>query len=213
MKKKLDPQQKQQIGERFRQARSLVPLSRTTFCKKHGLSYHTMQSWELARHASRLENVARFCEALAKEGIICTENWLLEGVGTIPLPALGLPYAQPEVLTLIAKEMAFFQDLHQQAGIQTVIMRIEDAAMHPDYRIGDYVGAQCLTVDRVEQFYNQVCLIEVQPQHYLLRQLIKEGERYLLLAHKSADYPPISLDKILGLAEILIHRRLPAKTP
>ncbi|MEI8296016.1 MAG: hypothetical protein WCG04_05800 [Alphaproteobacteria bacterium] len=205
--KKLDIQEKHQIGERFRLARAAVPLSRTMFCKKHGISYHTMQSWELARHASRLKNVARFCEALAEEGVFCTESWLLEGVGIGPLTVSGLPKPQVESLTLITKEMAFFQELHQQAGINTVVMRVDDDAMHPDYRMGDYVGARYLEADHEEQFYNQVCLIEVEPQNYLLRQLLKEKERYLLHAHRSTDYPLIVLDKVFGFAEILIRRR------
>jgi len=210
MKRRLDSQQKQPIGDRFRHARSLVPLSRTAFCRKHAISYHTMQSWELARHASRLKNIIRFCEALAKEGIICTEKWLLEGVGPFPLSANILN--QPETLTLVAKEMTFFQELHLQAGRQTVVMHVQDDAMAPDYQRDDYIGAQSIPLAEEEKLYNQICLIEVEPQNYMLRQFLKEGKRYLLLAHKNIEYPPISLDKIVGLGEILIRRRLPAVT-
>lgn len=209
MKKRRESQQKHQIGERFRHARSLVPLSRTAFCRKHAISYHTMQSWELARHASRLKNVARFCEALAKEGIICTEKWLLDGEGAFPLPAISNIPNQSKALTLVAKEMAFFQELHLQTGNQTVVMRVQDDAMAPEYQMGDYIGVQYIPLAQEEKLYNQICLIEVEPQSYLLRQFLRDDKRYLLLAHKSTGYPPMSLNKIVGLGEILIRRRLP----
>ena len=84
------------IGARFRSARSLVPdLNRKSFCERHGINRYTMQSWENGLHVSKGRNVEKFIDALAREGVYCTSEWLIEGVGDPAKPLSGAPKAYP----------------------------------------------------------------------------------------------------------------------
>lgn len=212
----------QTVGERFRLARELSPLSRKSFCAKHDLNWYTVQSWELRRNFSRGVNVSKFCEALAAEGIICTEDWLIEGIG--PKPYLessqeASAYAPPitsrqlkkhtsnYIESLIQEEVALFCDHSQKIGRQGVAIQISDEAMKPDFEYGEFVGALTIPEDKINHFHQVVCLVEAKPHHFLIRRLLKEGDTYILLA-TNKDYPLIRLEQITSLGEIVWRRRL-----
>lgn len=204
-------------ADRFRQARSLLPLSRRAFCDKHNLNYNTVQSWEISRTSSREGNVTKFCEALAEEGIVCTEDWLMEGIG--PAPFLSTPEARtlyapaltPRSLkskptdplaALAQKEAAFFQNCYEEKGFDVVTVHLLDDSMHPDYEKGDYVGAGRVSLEAADHLTQTICLIETEPHHFLVRRLLKEGDKFILLASHKA-YPVLCLDSITSVAEIL----------
>jgi hypothetical protein len=211
----------QTVGERFRLARELSPLSRKSFCTKHDLNWYTVQSWELRRNFSRGVNVSKFCEALAAEGIICTEDWLIEGIG--PKPYLessheGSAYAPPItarqlkkhspnlIESLIQEEISIFCAHSQKMGRQGVAIQITDEAMAPDFEYGEFVGGLNIPADKIHHFHQVVCLVEATPHHFLIRRLLKEGETYLLLANNK-DYPLIRLEQITSISEIVWRRR------
>src|SRR3989338_555429 len=77
-------QNNSEMGLRIRMAPSLLPLNRTEFCEKHGLNRYTIQAWELGRNKIGLTSLRRFCEAMSKEGVFCTPEWLLHGKGDGP---------------------------------------------------------------------------------------------------------------------------------
>jgi hypothetical protein len=210
-------------GQRFRYARSLLTLPRTVFTEKHGISYHTLQSWEIQRSDSRDANVARFCQALTEEGVVCSEDWIVDGTGPAPylvtdtealvyLPLItartlkGKPRTHHE--DLLYKEIAFFQKAYEKAGMIPVVVRSEETALGSAYPRGIYLGAQRFSPNACDQLHNTVCLVEVQPQHYLLRHLRKEGRRFHLLT-TDPSRPALLLDQITSVGEILWQRYLP----
>src|SRR5580704_15173991 len=78
------------IGARFRSARSLVlDLNRKSFCEKYNINRYTVQSWENGLHVSKGKNIEKFIEALAREGVFCTAEWLIDGDGA-PARALHI---------------------------------------------------------------------------------------------------------------------------
>jgi len=211
------------IGDRFRYARELCPLNRTEFCDKYGLNCYTVQSWELGRSFSRTTNVTKFIEALAAEGILCTEAWLMEEVG--PAPYLRSPtkdgaFAPPItprqlkkksknlVESLVQKEVTLFCEHSLKMGMDEVVIQISDEVMVPDYEVGEFIGAWRVPNDQIDRLHYTVCLIEVTPNHFLVRRLLREGDAYILMA-LNKEVPLIRLNQITSVAEIIWRRRHP----
>lgn len=209
------------IGDRFRQARELCPLNRTDFCNKYELNCYTVQSWELGRSFSRTTNVAKFIEALANEGIICTEAWLMEEVGPGPFltssPKVGVftPPITPRQLkkktsnlseTLVQKEITLFREHSLKMGMDNVIIQISDEAMSPDYEVGEFIGAWRIQNNQIDRLHYTICLVETTPNHFLVRRLLKEGGAYILMP-LNKDVPLIRFDQVTSVAEIIWRRR------
>ena len=212
------------IGARFRRARELCPLNRTDFCNKHGLNCYTVQSWELGRSFSRTTNITKFIEALADEGITCTEAWLMEEVGPGPCltssskDSVFVPPISTRQLkkktgtlseTLVQKEIALFSEHSLKLGMDEVIIQISDDAMSPDYEPGEFIGAWRISNDQINQLHYTVCLIETTPNHFLVRRLLREGDAYILMA-LNKDIPLIRLNQVTSVAEIIWRRRTSA---
>lgn len=211
----------QAVGERFRLARELCPLSRTAFCTKHHLNWYTVQAWELGRTVSRSLNTAKFCEALALEGVICTEDWLIEGIGVEPYLAstsksniyvspitarqLKKESAKPHE-DLVQKEVALFYENNQK--MNGIVIQVSDEAMDPDYEVGEFIGAIRVPPDQIKNLHQLVCLVEAAPHHFLIRRLLREGDAYILLA-TNTNFPLIRLDQITSVGEIVWRRRVP----
>jgi len=209
------------IGDRFRQARELCPLNRTDFCNKHKLNCYTVQSWELSRSFSRTTNVTKFIEALANEGITCTEAWLMEEVGPGPSltssPKAGV-FAPPITLRqlkkksgalseiLLQKEITLFREHSLKLGMDDVMIQISDEAMSPDYEVGEFIGAWRIPNGQIDRLHYSVCLVETAPDHFLVRRLLREGDAYILMA-LNKEVPLIRLDHVTSVAEIIWRRR------
>ena len=215
------------IGDRFRFARSLAPMSRTAFCKKHKLNYNTVQSWELSRSNSREGNVSKFCEALAKEGIFCTEDWLFEENGPPPilnstesegsysplLTARRLKNKSSELhLCLAQDEILFFLENSGANGLDALAIQVLDNAMQPEYEKGEYIGAIRMPLDQAYCLSQTICLIETTPHHYLIRQLLVEGDKFILIPSNKA-FPVLSFDHLIGVAQIIWRRSIPTSFP
>lgn len=212
------------MASRFRYARSLTGLTRSAFCRKYGISYNSLQSWEISRKTSREAGITKFCDALAKAGIVCTEAWLFEGIGQLPTytandsetiysPPLTdrmLKAKHPELATSLAlKEAMFFQQNHQAKSFDPIIIELLDDSMQPEYKKGDLIGALRLPLDEAYKLNQRVCLVETKPHHFLVRNLIIEGSKFILLA-ANKELPVLSFDSLTSIAEIIFRRRLPA---
>ena len=220
------------LGDRFRQARALVPLSRMAFCLKHDINTYTLQSWENDRYSSRSGNVIRFCQALAREGIVCTEEWLIKGTGPKPYhnPSIGSITYCPAISArrlatkaaslpekLACAEAAFFQKNCGKEGLESVVVQVADEAMQPDYKKGEFIGAIKVAKDQGEEekdkdatlpFYHQsVCVVETRPHYFLIRRVLKEDHKYILVAN-SRGCPLLSLDEVSSIYEIVWQRKV-----
>lgn len=72
-------------GKRLKTVRIMTGLTRKLFEEKYGISASTIQSWEIGEADGLTEHdVKRLLPVLLKEGIACTEQWLLYGIGSFP---------------------------------------------------------------------------------------------------------------------------------
>lgn len=69
---------------RFNIARSMTGLTRREFSERNGLNRYTVEALESGRFRVHGEILQNYCDALAKEGISCTQDWLLDGKGSAP---------------------------------------------------------------------------------------------------------------------------------
>ena len=101
-------------GERLRRARILAGiLTRREFEEKHGISSNTLQGWEQGKNPLSQKGARRVVNALKKEGLICTIQWLTEGVGMPPR-------------TFEAMNAGIRQELHKNPTIMEYNQREEE---------------------------------------------------------------------------------------
>lgn len=202
------------IGARFRSARSLVPdLNRKTFCERHDINRYTMQSWENGLHVSKGKNLEKFLQALAKEGVSCSAEWLIEGSGE---PARVFTHSQEissedNDLSHEHKTDAFldrtlvFQSitkLYQDQGQKLELCKIQDEAMAPKFRTNDWVlGVEVTDHILLNQKF---CIIRLSGEQKLVRKLIVLKDRLMLIALDERQ-PIIYLPLESELFQIIWH--------
>ena len=179
------------IGARFRSARSLVPnLNRKSFCERYEINRYTMQSWENGLHVSKGKNVEKFIEALAREGVFCTSEWLFDGAGEPARPLNGLNCAQkPAIAASLAKSpstkfLRLIEDLqesHLSFAEYLITATINDDAMAPKFMKGDTVMGLCVGKDR-DQLHQKYCIIELTPERKIVRKVLLAKDNLILLA-------------------------------
>lgn len=178
------------IGARFRSARSLVPnLNRKSFCERYGINRYTMQSWENGLHVSKGKNVEKFIEALAREGVLCTSEWLIDGTGEPPQPQKGANgNHEPAIIepAITEPEEKFHHGIealkasYVKNADDLAITIINDDAMAPKFLRGDTVmGVSAKDKDRVHQKY---CIVELTPERRVVRKILVSKENLILVA-------------------------------
>lgn len=203
------------IGARFRSARSLVPdLNRKSFCERHGINRYTMQSWENGLHVSKGKNVERFIEALAREGVFCTSEWLIEGIGEPAKPMLqnGVkPRSETNTrsfeentpsdhqFTLLIQALV---GAYAHANIEIKILHLSDDAMAPKFLKGDVVVGKKIN-DRALA-HQKYCILELSPDRIIARKVLvtKEGLMFIALDDR---VPTFTLNNGTKIYEIVCH--------
>lgn len=210
----------EQVAGRIRSARGFVRMTRKDFCEKHGFNLHTVFTWEAGKYLVRRPSLERFCKALAKEGVFCSPEWLLEGKGEGPtlvtaqknlLAAKAKPKASltddSEEEQRIHAEIKAFQSGYKKAKVDAVVIQVADSAMSPYYEAGDYVGGRQVRDEDIKTLLGKTCIVEIGLQNFVVRRIGKEGKRVALVAADPAEQI-LSFDKIVSAAEIIWHRRI-----
>jgi hypothetical protein len=180
------------IGARFRSARSLVPdLNRKSFCEKYGINRYTVQSWENGLHISKGKNIEIFIEALAREGVLCTAEWLIDGKGE-PAKLIKEHYSLPCVEIKKSDQEGLNNDfndhlmekvlgLSKEMGTDILAHRVSDDAMAPKFLAGDLVLGQKMNFIR-EMAHQKYCIIRLNHDRLVVRKVLVTKEGLLLVA-------------------------------
>lgn len=206
-------------GRRLKAARMMSGLTRNGLEEKYGISASTIQSWEAAKAGGLTERgVKRVIPVLRQEGIFCTPDWLLYGVGTPPQPTnlhftqtAGTPavstHALPEDKAII-QELLTFRNLNP--GFIDLV--IADDGMAPQYDVHDYVGGKRRTGEDIARLIGIDCIVDTANNEILLRRL-KAGSRpgvYTLICtnpDSSLKNPTIYDVELHSAAPVIWHRR------
>lgn len=194
MTQKTGPEAKN-IGARFRSARSLVPdLNRKSFCERHEINRYTMQSWENGLHVSKGKNVEKFIEALAREGIACTAEWLIDGMGE-PARPFDDTNADPLILSSWPNP-ALLDNL--------IALHIQDTSMEPQFRPGDQVFGIDIS-HNPKRAHQKLVIVKLSDQRQVLRKAVLYKDQLILMA-SDPKVPTFTLSIPASIYELVWHR-------
>jgi hypothetical protein len=205
-------------GKRLKTVRMMAGLTRNGLEDKYGISASTIQSWEAAKAGGLTERgVQRVIPVLQKEGIFCTADWLLYGVGLPPQPAnLNLPASDetPMPHATLPEDKAIIQELltFRELNTNVVDLVVADDGMQPNYTPGDYVAGKRKTKDDIIRSLGHDCIVETANNEILLRR-VKNGSKpglFTLIctnSDTSVTTPTLYDLELLSAAPVIWHRR------
>lgn len=201
----------EEVAARFRAARSRVKLSRIDFCAKHGLNPNTVHGWEMGRSVPSARLIKQFIDALAQEGIFCSEAWLLYEQGQAPVKinlqrsSEGIqPSPNDSDKATIKIESQCFIDTQTKAGHTPLVLEMSDNLMAPFFEQGDVIGG--IVVKQPELLATKICIVETSPGAYIVRRLLCNADKFILLC-ADVTKPVIVLDNLSSVATIIWHRK------
>ena len=196
-------------GQRLRIARTLSGFTREAFSKKHGLSFHTIRSCELGHLEVSHKTAEKVAKALEQESIFCTTSWIMHGTGDSPMP---VSKGSTEGFSFLSEEKNILKeiDLFCKENADSVVLEVNDDALDPLYKQKDIVGGK--RVPEPLKMVGKICLVEIQPELFLLRKLSKDSRNNFwvlscLNIETTVTEPVLKLEKIFSVAAILWFRR------
>lgn len=195
-------------GKRLKSLRMMAGLSRKALEDKYDVSASTMQSWEDAKAGGLTEKGARRAiEVFRQEGIRCTVDWLLYGIGLPPQLSDKLFQQQIQLQEAlenraeITEERAIVNELlaFRQHNPDAVEYIIPDDGMLPFYQKGDYVAGKRRYNSTISSVIGRDCIIETKENEVLLRRL-KAGSQ-------PGVYTLICLNSDTNVSEYALHDR------
>ena len=210
-------------GDRVKRARVLAGITtRREFEKKHGISANTLQGWEQGKNPLSKKGATRIVESLKKEGLICSVEWLLNGTGMPPRSYESL-HSGIEATTLdnktlveqnLKEEELIYKEvqLFKQNNPNAIVISITDNAMEPYFSCGDYIGGIRVANTKIDQYINQLCIVELENNLILPRFLQKsptEGRYTVSSTNPKATTPPLNYynTKVIAIAPIIWQRK------
>ena len=204
-------------AERLKRVRNMANLTREQMCEDGAMNINTYKGWEVARYGGLpIDGAERVVLRVAREGVICTENWLLYEIGVGPYVIADYKSAKEgdskqsfnispdNEEQLITNELLLFRKQFPEV----VVYRIEDDGLSPLYELGDFVAGIKLFADNVSKAINKNCIIQTQEGKVLARNLqqgSKPGAYMLTCAniHTSTKIPVIYDATIVSAAPII----------
>lgn len=180
----------------------LLRLTRDKFSQLTGISVNTLQNWEQARNKGLTEESAkRLLQAYRHEGIECSLEWLLFGMGEKPTSPFDrhkiIPSKNISENENITKELQFFQELNGDVISTT----ITDDSMSPCFWTGDIVAGKRYTDAMMNKAIGLPSIVEL-PNGIMLVRMLEIGSKPGLFNLSCAN-PHTLLKKLLEDIELI----------
>jgi transcriptional regulator with XRE-family HTH domain len=209
-------------GKRLKSLRKMADLSRKALTIKYQISASTIQAWEDGKAGGlTAKGAQRIVAALREEGVYCTVDWLMHGVGQSPNLAERLylraaepvrEYSSSSIIPhaeSVTRELLVFRQLNHD----TIDMIIIDDGMRPYYQVGDTIaGIRCRDINSIENCVGKDCIVELQNGEVLFRRL-RAGSKHSQFHLQCINLDtlvkqPYRYDEILlSVAPVIWHRR------
>lgn len=160
-------------AKRLLQIRNMANLTRTELCNSLDLSSNTYNSWEQGRFGGLSQNGAeKIISRVAKEGVVCSIDWLLFGRGLSPyvIPSFSGEANQKDELTpqqIIIHEINLLNTFYPNV----IFAEVVDDAMHPEYSVGDIVAGIKVFGKAINELNGTNCIIHTKNNRHLIRRL------------------------------------------
>lgn len=212
----------QEIAEKAKRLIYLIEFSRINrkdLCQDTGIKPDTLYRWM----SGGLQGIgptgaASLLAKLREFGVICSEEWLLTGEGTLPYRSLPLsepaasspqhpdkPY--PENLLAFDKEIKFFHE--NNFGAMGLFLK--DNAMQPVFMRGDYVAG--IRSSQFEKLFGEFCIVQLDSGDFLACRFEGGSEKglfTLLCLSPTESRPLVLLNQKVTIAARIIWRRSPS---
>lgn len=203
-------------GDRLKYIRSLLRVSRAYLQEKYGIPEVTLKSWENNTTKLTKAGAERCVEVYRSEGMIVSEDWILEGVGIDPKTAVsvGHYFAMPtnKDLPLEDDEVAMIKDanLFKESHPNAVIMIVSNDDMRPFFKPGDYIGGKMRYGDDLSEAINKDCIVYLKNGEKFFRRFIKNSsDNYNLTClnpNETTSEPVLYNVDVESAAPVIWHR-------
>lgn len=160
-------------GERLRRLRNMANLSREELCNIDTLNITTYKGWEIGRFGGLTSSGAKeVIKRVAKEGVICSLDWLLKGQGCGPFVianTASISDNNEDEISAILQEITVFQNNFKKG----IFLEILNDGMLPQYSKGDYVAGIKKYDTEIRSLIGEVCIVQTVNNEILVRQLLK----------------------------------------
>jgi transcriptional regulator with XRE-family HTH domain len=203
-------------GERLRYIRAMLRVSRSYLQEKYEIPEVTLKAWENGTNNITSTGIKRCIEAYKQEGLIVSEDWILEGVGLDPTSQLtvGRYFSIPTQKDLPVEddEIAMIRDANEfkEKYSNAVVMLVSNDEMRPFFKPGNYVGGKMRFGNAIEAGINKDCIVYLKNAAQYFRRLVKNPKGGYNLACLNPDInteePVLFNVEIEGVAPVIWHR-------
>jgi hypothetical protein len=214
--KKAPHQKLSTSASRLRYLRALIGMSRAHLQEKHGIPEVTLKSWESGTVKLTTAAIKRCVDVYRTEGLIVSEDWILDGTGLDPTQALNVSkyFAKPskDAVSYEDDETCMMRDadLFKKSYSNAVVLIVSNDEMRPFYKPGDYVGGKLLAKKEIAKAVNKDCIVYLKDGSHYFRRLIKNiqgGYNLTCLNPNEVTAEPVLYNvEIDRLAPVIWHR-------
>lgn len=189
--------------------RGLAGLSRDLLHKRYGIAKATVQNWESARAGGLTRKGAqRILKVYHAEGVICSFDWLMHGVGSGPelvhqLQSVSNSDIPGKASMLgLAHDIAFLRSLYDHV----VDMPLDDCSMQPAYPQSAHVAGISYFRDQIQLAVGHDCIIHAVSHPPMFRRLLPSDQvdhYHLVPLNLSGDFTIITNVEVLSAAPVL----------
>ncbi|MBU0455188.1 MAG: S24 family peptidase [Pseudomonadota bacterium] len=165
-------------GDRLKQIRKLLRVSRAYFYQKYGLSTDTLKAWENNKAPLTEKGLVRCMQMFREEGVDVSKDWVRTGEGMDPKIAIDFGRYVHEFTSnydaeksddafLLMQEIEFFKSHAANA----IVMLVPDETMLPFYQSGAYVGGFLKPGSQVRDALDQDCIVITKDKKQYFRRL------------------------------------------
>ena len=209
-------------AKRLKRLRKLTKKSRKSFAETYKISQGTLQNWETARFGGLTEKGAKLIlEALKKESIHCTFNWLMYGAGSGPqksLPTNMADLSGGETNSAYDKKnkispnaINIEHEAFLASHINPVTFKVQDEAMMPFFSAGELVGGEAVDVNNTSKLLDKICIVKAEGHETMIRRIRAgtEPKTFTLIITNTDDSSttPVIYNAVLTKAAPVIWSR------
>ena len=213
---------------RLKSLREMTGLSRDMFKKRYGIARGTLQNWETARFGGlTIKGAKIILRAFQAEGVQCSIEWLLHGVGSGPqfsdqiTHTFGTYHQQSNAahqqqydkeIGIIAQELLYFR----QNNTDAIDFVMNDDAMEPYYMLGYYVAGIRRYNAEIEHAVGSHCIVQTADYGTTVR-LLKLGDEigtyhlFALNMDATVNRPIIYNADVISAAPVIWCRKIDSK--
>lgn len=192
------------FGERLKAIRGFLRLSREAFAVRHGIPAATLKTWELSQVGISNAHMNKLLNALAKEKIPCSAEWLLEGRGASPFSISTVDHEKSAFSGIYAERECFLKN-----NAHSLVQMVPDNAMYPYFYKGDYVGGVKIDIHHQMDAHKAFIVYMKNKPEPLIRFIQKDASGQFILIHANLNelgYNFIIHPEIQEVYQIIWHR-------